>query len=157
MTSGLYKIGDVADMLDTSVRTLRYYEEEGLVTPVRTEGGTRLYSIGHIDRLRAILNLVKSGYSIDAVNLLAKLRENSQTGDESQEVVSAQLDRILNDIDSRINDLKKLAAEIEAARGTVQQCAGCHNHPSTHGCPNCPVRSHLRDIELLNLVWDQNG
>jgi DNA-binding transcriptional MerR regulator len=155
MTRVLHKIGDVAELLSTSVRTLRYYEEEGLITPIRTEGGTRLYSIGHIDRLHAILKLIRSGYTIDAIKALAKLRESSQTGDKSQKMVSTRLDEILNDIDSQINDLMKLSAEIKAAKQTVQQCAGCNNTPSTQGCPRCPVRNRLRDIELLNLVWDQ--
>ncbi len=155
MSRVLHKIGDVAEMLATSIRTLRYYEQEGLITPIRTEGGTRLYSTGHIDRLHAILKLIRSGYTIDAIKSLAKLRESSQTGDISQKVVSARLDEILNDIDSQINDLMKLSAEIKAAKQTVQQCAGCNNPPSTLGCPRCPVRNRLRDIELLNLVWDQ--
>ncbi|MBZ0106130.1 MAG: MerR family transcriptional regulator [Sulfuricella denitrificans] len=152
----LHKIGDVAEMLSTSVRTLRYYEEEGLLTPVRTGGGTRLYSMKHVDRLRAILHLLKGGYSIDAVKALAKLRENSLTGDDSQRGVSARMDEILRDIDSRIGELRKLAEEIRAAKQTVSQCAGCSNIPSSQGCPHCPVRDRLHDIELLNLVWDMD-
>ncbi|MCP3851392.1 MAG: MerR family transcriptional regulator [Gammaproteobacteria bacterium] len=43
MSTHFFKIGDVAEKLKTTVRTIRYYDEEGLLVPHRT-GGTRLYS-----------------------------------------------------------------------------------------------------------------
>lgn len=148
------KIGDVAEMLGTSIRTIRYYEEEGLLEPYRSEGGTRLYSRRHIDRLRAILRFAKGGYPIEVVKALAQTRESSRTGDESQRSVTGQLDLLLGDIDARVHRLTALSKQIAAAKRTVERCAGCTNKPTTKGCPNCPVREHLGDIELLNLVWD---
>ena len=153
----MHKIGDVALILATSIRTLRYYEEEGLITPIRTEGGTRLYSINHIDRLRAILNLTKNGYSIETIKRLSQLREKHRTGDKSQKAISAQLDEWLTDIDSQIHALKLLTREVKAAKQTVQKCSGCNNHPSSKGCPSCPVKNYLGDIELLNLIWEQES
>ena len=151
----LHKIGDVAELLSTSVRTIRYYEEEDLLTPVRTVGGTRLYSKKQIDRLKAILNLTRNGYPIEAINNLAHLREKHHTGDKSQHAISMQFDEWLSDIDSQVGALKQLSLEIKAAKQTIQKCSGCQNHPSTKGCPTCPVRGYLSDIELLNLIWDQ--
>ena len=46
MTGAALKIGDVARQLGTTARTLRYYEEQGLLTPPRTAKGTRLYAPG---------------------------------------------------------------------------------------------------------------
>lgn len=150
-----YKIGDVAEMLKASIRAIRYYEEEGLVVPVRSEGGTRLYSRRHIDRLRAILRLAKAGYAIDIIKTLAQTREQHPTGDESQRAIADRLDALLADIDAQQNRLKVLGEQIVAARRTVKKCSGCRNEPSTKGCPKCPVPRHLANIELLNLVWDQ--
>lgn len=153
----LQKIGDVAEMLATSIRAIRYYEEEGLLVPVRSEGGTRLYSRGNVDRLRAILRLTKGGYSIDAIKALAQTREQSRTGDESRKAVSTRLNVLLADIDAQMLQLKTLGSQIAAAKRAVKKCSGCRNEPSTKGCPKCPVRQRLADIELLNLVWDQDG
>jgi DNA-binding transcriptional MerR regulator len=155
MMKSLQKIGEVAEMLSTSIRTIRYYEEEGMLSPIRSGGGTRLYSSRHVDRLRAILRLTNAGYSIDVIKGLAKTRELYRNGDESQQAVSVQLDILQADIDSRMQLLKQLDEQIAAAKGTVKKCAGCKNEPSSKGCPLCPVRRHLADIELLNLVWDQ--
>lgn len=156
MTVSPQKIGDVAEMLDTSIRTIRYYEEEELLEPLRSAGGTRLYSRRHIDRLRAIRRLAKSGYPIEIIKALAQIRERSRTGDESQRSVAGQLDSLLGDIDAQVHRLTALSKQIAAAKRTVKRCAGCANKPTTKGCPNCPVREHLGDIELLNLVWDQD-
>lgn len=155
MTQPLHKIGDVAEMLGTTIRAIRYYEEEGLLQPVRTAGGTRLYSTRHVDRLRAILRLAQGGYSLEAIRDLARLREQCATGDETQDRVSARLDSLLADIEERMRELRSLTLEVRAARNTVQQCAGCKNPPSTAGCPNCPVIDRLPYIELLNLIWDE--
>lgn len=157
MVESLYKIGNVAKMLVTSIRSIRYYEEEGLLIPMRSEGGTRLYSRRHVDRLRAILRLTKGGYSIGVIKALAQTRERSRTGDESQNAVSSRLNSLLADVDEQMVRLKAIGKQIAAAKGTVEKCSGCKNEPSTKGCPKCPVRKRLADIELLNLVWDQDG
>ena len=157
MTQTLHKIGDVAETLGTTIRTIRYYEEEGLLTPVRTDGGTRLYSTRHIDRLRAILRLAQSGYSLDTIRDLARAREQCATGDQTAAAVSARLEGLLADVDRRMHELRSLALELRSARNTVQQCGGCRKPPSTAGCPGCPVVDRLPYIELLNLIWDEDA
>lgn len=153
----LHKIGDVAETLATSIRAIRYYEEEGLITALRSEGGTRLYSQRHIDRLRAILRLTESGYSLGVIKALAMAREQHRTGDDSRKAVSNQLDEMQAGIRAQMRQLQTLAEQIGAAKSAIKKCAGCRNKPTTKGCPQCPVRQHLSDIELLNLVWDQEG
>ncbi|MFP4415917.1 MAG: MerR family transcriptional regulator [Fibrobacterota bacterium] len=57
----LFTIGAVADILDIKPRMLRLFEERGLITPSRTEGNRRLYTLKDIDMLSYIqyLTLVK--------------------------------------------------------------------------------------------------
>jgi DNA-binding transcriptional MerR regulator len=73
-----YRIEQVADRLHTTKRTLRYYEEIGLLPPSsRTEGGYRLYSeedIARLERIQRLKDLL--GFS------LAEIRELLQTDDE---------------------------------------------------------------------------
>lgn len=49
------KIGEVAERLGTTPRTLRFYDQEGLIRPRRSEKGTRHYGEDDIERLQAIL------------------------------------------------------------------------------------------------------
>ena len=154
MEKNNYKIGEVASLLAASIRTIRYYEEEGLLTPIRTARGTRLYSDNHIARLRIVLRLTKLGFSIEAIRKIAEIRENSKTGDESSVQVEHHLEQVLKTIAGQINELERVSLEINQARNIIAGCNGCSNTPSTKGCPDCPVRKKLHDIELLNLVWD---
>lgn len=64
------------------------------------------------------------------------------------------LEDVLNTISGQINKLKRVSLEINDARKIISGCNGCSNTPSTKGCPDCPVRGKLKEVELLNLVWD---
>ncbi len=69
-------IGPVAATVGLSVRTIRYYEEVGLVTPSgRTVGGFRLYSAADIDRLRLVKRMKPLGYSLEEMARLLSLIE----------------------------------------------------------------------------------
>lgn len=151
-----YKIGEVADLLGTTIRTIRFYEEESLLQPLRTDGGTRLYNERHISRLKSILHLAKNGFSIESIRLIGSIRESCRTGDESSKKVSAQLDGEIQEISARIRELEHLKGEIAKAKTFVGKCRGCANKPTSKGCPACPVKMHVNSVELLNLIWDQH-
>lgn len=151
----VYKIGEVADSLGTTIRAVRYYEEEGLLQPLRTAGGTRLYNQRHISRLKSILHLAENGFSLESIRLISSIRETCKTGDESSKKVAAQLDDKIKQLSARIRELEHLKEEIAQAKAVVWKCRGCKNKPSSKGCPTCPVKTHANSVELLNLVWDQ--
>lgn len=72
-TDELRQIGQVATLIGLSLRTIRYYEEVGLIAPQRTSGGFRLYSRREIERLELIMcmkplefTLVEMGDLLDA-------------------------------------------------------------------------------------------
>lgn len=153
-TESSLKIGEVADQLNITVRTIRYYEEEELLTPNRTGGGTRLYTAQQIARLKAILHLTDNGFSLDVIRLIGNARESCSTGDEGSDKISGLIDKSIRDIEEKIAHLKVLKSELAAASRQVKKCSGCTNEPSAAGCPACPVNKNLEKIELLNLVWD---
>lgn len=55
----VYNIGVAAELVGVHPRTLRIYEEEGLISPARTEGNTRRYSEADIERLLHIRYLME--------------------------------------------------------------------------------------------------
>lgn len=59
-----YGIGEVSDIVGVSTRTLRYYEEAGLLVPARTANGYRRYTPADLDRLQEILLLRHMGMSV---------------------------------------------------------------------------------------------
>jgi DNA-binding transcriptional MerR regulator len=71
----LMQIGEVAERTDLSLRTIRYYEEVGLVVPsARSQGGFRLYTEPDIDRLNLIKKMKPLGFQLEEMrDLLAAL------------------------------------------------------------------------------------
>jgi MerR family copper efflux transcriptional regulator len=76
VTVEMHQIGEVADQVGLSVRTIRYYEEAGLVIPSgRSTGGFRLYTEVDIDRLRLVKNLKPLDLTIDEMKDLFSTRD----------------------------------------------------------------------------------
>jgi MerR family transcriptional regulator/heat shock protein HspR len=74
----VYVISVAASLTGCHPRTLRIYEEEGLLEPVRTETNIRLYSDDDVYRVRVIRYLTqKRGVNLAGVKLLLQLREAS--------------------------------------------------------------------------------
>ena len=154
MSVNYLKIGEVAELLKITVRTIRYYEEEKLLEPHRTNGGTRLYTEQHLARLKAILHLTENGFPLEVIRLIGNTRETCSTGNEGSKKISKIIDSSINDIEEKINNLKSLKSELSAVKKQVVKCNGCKNEPSSKGCPSCPVNKNLSKIEMLNLVWE---
>ena len=72
---GSYTISVVADRFSVHPQTLRLYEREGLLTPTRTKGNTRLYTDEDIKRLEVILALTRDlGVNLAGVEIILNMR-----------------------------------------------------------------------------------
>lgn len=81
-TEALLQIGEVAEQVGLSLRTVRYYEEVGLVTPSsRTEGGFRLYSDDDVSRLALVKRMKPLGLTLEEMGELVKLIEEGSRAD----------------------------------------------------------------------------
>lgn len=75
----LYAISVAAELADTTVQALRFYERRGLITPARTDGGTRRYSNDDIVRLQRISALAARGVNLAGIERILELEdENAQ-------------------------------------------------------------------------------
>ena len=153
----LYKIGYVAKTLKTSLRTIRYYEELGLIDPFRTEKGTRLYSDKDISRLTTALTLREYGLSLEQVTELATSREQFSSGKESSKKILPILKDLQMEIAEKIKSYQTLAQDIERAELLIQQCKQCNRPPTNKGCPNCPVALNKNESGIAALIWDAHN
>jgi MerR family transcriptional regulator/heat shock protein HspR len=76
-TMGLFGISVAAGMVGTGVQNLRAYEKAGLVDPKRTPGGTRLYSMDDIARLRQIAALLDEGLNLAGIAMVLALEADN--------------------------------------------------------------------------------
>jgi DNA-binding transcriptional MerR regulator len=76
------QIGDVARQIGLSLRTVRFYEEAGLLTPVgRTQGGFRLYDEDALDRLLLIKRMKPLGFTLEEMRSLLAVRDELRLPD----------------------------------------------------------------------------
>ncbi|MFP4311383.1 MAG: heat shock protein transcriptional repressor HspR [Nitriliruptoraceae bacterium] len=95
----VYVISVAAELADLHPQTLRAYEREGLLTPARTEGGTRRYSRRDVDRLRFIRTLTQDqGLNLAGVRVVLDLGEKLEGArrriGELEEMVRVLAERI---------------------------------------------------------------
>ena len=149
------KIGEIAESLGVSPRTIRFYEEEGLLSSQRTPGGTRRYDAQDIQRLKSILHLTELGFSLAQVKAVAMERSRHASGAKASIAVSALLDDLLVDLKRRIDLHKRLVQDIERAQALISGCRRCKKIPDRKHCPQCPLNQHPGKSEIANLIWDQ--
>ncbi|WP_066517432.1 MerR family transcriptional regulator [Curtobacterium ammoniigenes] len=105
-------IGAAAERTGLSHRTLRHYEEVGLVTPSgRTGGGFRLYTEGDIDRLLLVRRMKPLGYSIDEMKHLLAVVDMLRGSPEDTEARTALATLVQEARERRI----RLARQLEMA------------------------------------------
>ncbi|MEF8792128.1 MerR family transcriptional regulator [Thiohalorhabdus sp.] len=149
-----WKIGELAVALGTTTRTLRFYEEQGLLTPRRTERGTRLYTAHDRQRAGLIRHQAGLGIPLEEIRALVTARPASATGAEASRRVAKHLRHLYQEAQSLRDMAEALMADASDTEAVVQQCRDCPNPPTPTGCPECPALARLGEDPLLNLVWD---
>ncbi len=71
----VFRISVVAEMVGVHQQTLRSYERLGLVTPARSSGNSRLYSVANVDRVRQVIRLVDElGLNLAGADVVLRMR-----------------------------------------------------------------------------------
>ncbi len=120
------QIGDVAEQTGLSLRTIRYYEEAGLVTPsTRTTGGFRLYTVADADRLDLIKRMKPLGFSIDQMRELLLALDALDAEDEpARAELHAAVESFAHSVDERREQLKgQVHAAAELSELLRSRCA----------------------------------
>ncbi|MEH7347893.1 MerR family transcriptional regulator [Gottfriedia acidiceleris] len=135
----LYKIDDVAKECGLTKRSIRYYEEIGLISPPeRSEGGFRLYSDFHIERLKKIMNVRDVlGFSLQEVQEYMAIseayeefrlhyrenREKMNEDERKEKLLEAEaiLAQQLKMIDEKLKKMNDIRDEMNAMYQRVQK------------------------------------
>jgi len=145
----LMQIGEVARRADVTVRTVRYYEEMGMIEPaMRTEGGFRLYNRSVLRRLQLIASLRALDFPLKDIQELLSIRQDSHIGtvaaNKLLRVLRIQLERTTE----RIRQYEAIRRDIEQAMSLTAECTGCHQELSAEPCKTCGyVREYAKSTE----------
>ncbi|GAB3265977.1 Cd(II)/Pb(II)-responsive transcriptional regulator [Chitinimonas naiadis] len=111
------KIGELAQVAQCTVETIRYYEKEGLLPePERTAGNYRSYGEAHVDRLRFIRNCRALDMTHSEIRALLGLMDKPNDGCGA---INHLLDEHIGHVDERIAELLQLKLQLTQLR---QQC-----------------------------------
>ena len=110
---GVYGISIAADLAGLGIQTLRLYEQRGLLTPDRTDGGTRLYSSDDLGRLRRITDLLDAGLNLAGIALVLQLEAENAA-------LRAQLDAAAPDEDATTGQTTSRATKAGAAKAKAK-------------------------------------
>jgi len=112
-SSTYYKIGELANIVEMSTRTIRYYEEIGLLNSVkRIEGGKRVYTDRDVQRLKFIKRLKHLGLTLLEMHELEDIYQIHRTNKKVLPRLLELMDNHALKIDERIQNLIKLKEDI---------------------------------------------
>lgn len=113
-----YSISELAQEFDVTPRTIRYYEDEGLITPTR-EGQTRIYS--HKDKIRLKLTLrgKRLGFSLAEIRELFDLYDTDKTSRTQLHSMIQIIEARRHSLRQQLEDIQMVMAELEVAE---QRC-----------------------------------
>lgn len=107
-----YTISDLATEFEISSRTIRFYEEKGLISPERTKGNQRKYSRRDRARLKLILRGKRFGYSLDEIAEMIGMTDVNMSEAEQIEKSLAYGEKKLVEIREQIRELEFLEEDI---------------------------------------------
>jgi DNA-binding transcriptional MerR regulator len=123
-SSGLnyLKIGELAHLVEMSPRTIRYYEEIGLLNSIkRIEGGKRIFTDKDVQRLKFIKRLKHLGLTLSEMTELEDIYQIHRTNKKVLPRLLELLDSHVKKIDDRTNNLIKLKTEILNYRENIRR------------------------------------
>ena len=145
------QIGDLAERAGVSTRTIRYYEELGILGPEeRTNGGFRRYCDDQLRRLQMIQGLKCLGFELEQIRQLFTIRNDAETGGELAHQMIAILREQQVAIDAKIQQYVDLRERTACGITVLQDCQSCDVRVTERDCHKCEV--YQRHEEVPDLV-----
>ena len=123
-------IGEAATQSGLPAKTIRYYEDIGLLRPMRAANGYRDYGVADIHRLRFLQRARSLGFTIEECRSLLSLYEDEHRASADVKAVALE----------KIGEVERKIAELQAMKATLTKLAeDCHGDDR----PDCPILEDL--------------
>ncbi len=131
-------IGKLADRAGTTTRTVRFYEEKGLIKPChRSSGGFRCYSEEQLTQLRMVLSLKVLGFDLDKIKAILSKQSRQETAGNLAADVLQDLRGKLDELNLQINGLQEMKDKVECTISTLCHCVACPLRMKDRLCDDC--------------------
>lgn len=146
----------MARLTGNTLRTVRFYEEAGILRPDRrSAGGHRLFSRRELDRLQFITDLRAAGLSLDAIRTLLELKDSSANAKSAAESALGALNEQIDSLEEKLELFTRLRAELVRARELLMNCKDCNNeHCFPDACDTCEVVTGTPKLPTsMRVLW----
>ncbi|GEJ57431.1 MerR family transcriptional regulator [Anaeromyxobacter diazotrophicus] len=153
MDTAEFSSGDLARATGNTVRTIRFYEEQGLLRPAEvSEGGHRRYTAQDLEKLRLIADLRELGLPLSEIRAVLDLRAGCATAAEFAARFEHVLVSHIEQAQRRLDRLRRVKRELTEALNAIQTRLTCQD---TERCP-CAVGDSLGSMRIVK-VLARNG
>lgn len=107
-----YSIGELSKLFDITARSIRFYEEQGLIVPER-QGQSRIYHLKDKVRLKLILRGKRLGFSLAEIKTLFELYDTNLNSAAQLETMLALTEQKRAVLNQQLNDIQMLMNELD--------------------------------------------
>ncbi len=152
----LLTTGELARRTGSTLRTVRFYEEAGLLEPACRDGkGTRRFAPEAVERLRFVLDLREAGLSLAEVRELLAIRRSATGRREAVERLADALQQRIEATRRRIERLQQLERQLVETRALLAGCGQCDVEERPGCCRRCPRLSDPTVPVAAHILWCQ--
>jgi DNA-binding transcriptional MerR regulator len=140
----------------TTARTVRFYEEVGLLCPVgRSKGGHRLYRAADAEKLELIAELRVAGCSLEQIRTLFALKHSRRDARRASGELQGLLAQRIDELKHRLSLLTRLRDDLGASVAVLQSaCAQCKHPPGEELCAACTDIDHDHLPRSFRWIWE---
>ena len=146
---GHFSISAVAEMFSVHQQTIRLYEKEGLISPKRSEGNTRLFAEEDIDKLEEIIYLTHQlGINLAGVEMIMKLQKQIRK-------LQKEINQAFNNAHEELSKEEELSKQ--SARISAQKLIQLKQRKPQHSLPKSTVVSEddIQDNDPWKIDYEE--
>jgi DNA-binding transcriptional MerR regulator len=138
MNNNLMRIGKLAKMTGITTRTIRFYEELGLISPTgHSIRGNRLYSHECVDKILTINNLKEYGLKLSEIEQIFCAKDNASNKKDAVDKIKTILTEQEKALNFKIAFLNKMKVELHSTLQVLEGCPTCRFEPLERYCQEC--------------------
>lgn len=156
----LLTTGEMARRSNNTLRTVRFYEEEGILRPVRrTDGGHRLFDKRELERLMLVTDMRAAGLSLDEIKHILEIKQKAPTGGDAAKQAIEVLTSRIADLREKLLVLQRLQEDLQQTTEVMAAaCTHCEHPPATGFCDTCPSLAQQPAVpRSLRVLWSTSG
>jgi MerR family Zn(II)-responsive transcriptional regulator of zntA len=158
-----YTTGEMARRSGNTLRTVRFYEEAGILQPLgRTVGGHRVFARSQLDRLLLVSDMREAGLSLEEIRSLLETKSRATSGGHAATAAMGSLEQHLGALRAKIDVLARLAGDLEQTIAAAAACKGCEEvKPTAEMCGGCgrvaPTDQLPRSMRVLWSIGERSA